>query len=67
MEARQSQQFAEGVMSNLNGMLGEATRNSDGTPKPMSDLVWTGVLNAQSNMAIASALMWLAAELKDRR
>lgn len=66
MSTTSRQRYAETVLDNLGGMLGEFTRDAEGIPKPLSDEMAAGVVVAQSNMAIAAALMLIAAELKDR-
>lgn len=63
----ETRRYAAEVMNNLNAMLNTATRNENGTAKGMTDAVWVGVMTAQSNMAIAAALLAVAEEIREFR
>lgn len=62
-----SREYAEHIANNTVSMIREVTTNPDGSTRGMPAEVTAGVLAAQSNLAIAAALMWLASELKESR
>lgn len=52
--------FAERVINETATLIHEVTTRADGTPRDLPSDVLVGVLNAQSNLAIAAALMVVA-------
>lgn len=52
--------FAETVLNNASNMLHEVARDRDGNARALDSTVAAGVLTAQTNLAIAAALMVVA-------
>lgn len=52
--------YAEQAINNTATMIKEVTTDSDGNPRNLPSDVLAGVLSAQSNLAIAAALMVVA-------
>ena len=52
--------FAETVINNASNMIYEIARTADGSPRDLDSTLAAGVLNAQSNLAVAAALMVVA-------
>ena len=52
--------FAETTINNAVKMIVDVTTNRDGTPRDLPAEVLTAVLTAQTNLAIAAALMVVA-------
>lgn len=57
-------QFAEQTINNTLGMINNLANLSDGTPRNLDSTVTAGILVAQSNLAVASALMTVAYAIK---
>lgn len=58
--------YANSALANTASMLQEVTTNPDGTTRGMPSELTAGVLVAQSNLAIAAALMLIAENLGAR-
>ena len=67
MSELNAQKYAETVCNNTAGMLREMTAHPDGSARRMSDELACGVLNAQSNLAIAAALMLVAKQIQGQQ
>lgn len=67
MNTRECQEYAERVANNVADTIRQVTESPNGMSRTLSPEVAAGVMVVQSNLSIAAALMWLAAELKDHR
>lgn len=64
MTEMNARQFAEAAVNRAGNVIDQVTRKPDGTPRDMPGEVTAGVLIAQSNLAIAAALLLIAKQME---
>lgn len=64
MAEMNARQFAEAAVNRAGNVIDQVTRKPDGTPRDMPGEVAAGVMIAQSNMAIAAALLLIAKQME---
>lgn len=67
MTEMNARQFAEAAVNRAGNVIDQVTRKPDGTPRDMPGEVAAGVMIAQSNMAIAAALILIAKQIEEFR
>lgn len=67
MTGRNAREYAEAAANRAGNVIDQVTLKPDGTPRDMPGEVTAGVLIAQSNLAIAAALLLIAKQMEESR